>query len=272
MQKPLPELCFSTLPGAGDLICIKRGETGYYPSNWNTDDPAHNRELADYNNHRLGISYAMEQAFLTGSMSGWDVPGADPQFHLDHAQYYRGVHIQGHIKDDVLTAYYSTNGMLYHYRIDGRMQQYYSLNALPPYILGKSSNITILPDLICGELLVQVNIIHSENGAYTICILPHCLTHEAKEVNAGYRIDMRMQVGGREIVMGQNEKAPEQFATWLRTPTNDKDGPHNFYWGHYSNTRDSAISDFCSRAHLEQQQLMERKHQRALHRRTEPER
>lgn len=272
MRKPLPELCFSTLPGTGDLICIKSGETGYYPSDWNTDDPAHNRELADYNNRRLGVSYAMEQAFLTGSMSGWDVPGADPQFHFDHAQYYRGIHIQGHIKDDVLTAYYPTNGTLYHYRIDGRMQQYYSPRALSPGILGRDSNVTILPDLICGEPLVQVDTVHSENGTYTLYVLSHCLTHETKEINAGYRIDMRMQIGGREIVMGQNEEAPAQFATWLRTPANDKDGPHNFYWGHYSDTRDNALSDFCDRAHLEYQHLMERKQQWALRKPAEPER
>ena len=91
LAEGLPELCFSTLPGTGALICIKRGESGYYPSDWNTDDPTQNRELADYNNDRLGVTQAQRLAMECGSMHGWDVPGADPSAYQQPEQQQGGM-------------------------------------------------------------------------------------------------------------------------------------------------------------------------------------
>lgn len=83
LAEGLPELCFSTLLTSGDLICIKRGETGYFPSEWDTGDKEQNVELADQLNEQLGVTMWQRKAMEVGSMCGWDVPGADPAKYLE---------------------------------------------------------------------------------------------------------------------------------------------------------------------------------------------
>ena len=81
MRNELPETCFATLPGEGKLIILKRGETGYYPSEWETGDKAKNQEIADSHNRSRGITPAQVEAMQIGSLCGFHVQGANPQIY-----------------------------------------------------------------------------------------------------------------------------------------------------------------------------------------------
>ena len=87
----LPDLCFSVIKSTGELICIKRGVEGYFPSDWSTPDRERNEEIAADQNQRLGVTEAQRQAMECGSMCGWGVPGADPKFYEQHAPQMGGM-------------------------------------------------------------------------------------------------------------------------------------------------------------------------------------
>lgn len=105
-RNELPDTCLSVLASTGQLIIIKKGEHGYYPTDWDTGNRAENREIADTHNKRRGISDIQETAMIAGSMFGWTLPGASPQWYLDNAKYVNSNTTKGHIKDPVLSAYY----------------------------------------------------------------------------------------------------------------------------------------------------------------------
>ena len=75
----LPEMCYGVLNTTNEIIIIKRGEMGYYKTDFT---PAKTREAAeewcDDLNKSLNITRTQRKAMEIGSMWGWDVPGADP--------------------------------------------------------------------------------------------------------------------------------------------------------------------------------------------------
>ncbi len=81
LAEGLPEKCFATIKSTGELIMLKRGERGYYQSDWSTSDKEYNKTLANDLNEQLGVSFAQRDAMEIGSMFGWGVPGADPAFY-----------------------------------------------------------------------------------------------------------------------------------------------------------------------------------------------
>ena len=91
LAEGLPDVCFSTLKTTGELICVKKGENGYYHSERSTPDKERNVELADELNENLGVTPEQRQAMEVGSMFGWDVPGADPSNYGGHEQQMGGM-------------------------------------------------------------------------------------------------------------------------------------------------------------------------------------
>ena len=72
----LPEMCWTVLPADNTVVVVKRGEMGYYPQR--SDVLPYEADMVDFLNERLGVTKAQEQAMKSGSMFGWDIPGADP--------------------------------------------------------------------------------------------------------------------------------------------------------------------------------------------------
>lgn len=68
--------------------------------------------------------------------------------------------------------------------------------------------------------------------------------HLPFEENEGYRITDRFTVGDIGFVLGRREMdGPAQFVTWQYRA----DAPSDFFWGHYLNSQEAALQDYCDR-------------------------
>lgn len=77
----LPEICYAL--HEGDVIAIVRGRLGYsLPSNLPAGMTlAETAAWIDTQNAKLGVTPAMREAMVAGSMFSWHVPLADPEKH-----------------------------------------------------------------------------------------------------------------------------------------------------------------------------------------------
>ena len=146
-RNELPDTCFSVLPSTGQLIIIKKSESGYYPSEWDAGNREENRDIASSHNARRGITDIQEAAMLAGSMFGWNTPGANPQWYLDNARYVNSNIVQGHIKDPIMSVYYPVSSFLLCYEIMGKQHFYLPMDKLPQELMGQRSQFIMLPDM-----------------------------------------------------------------------------------------------------------------------------
>lgn len=89
LRSSLPEQCYSVLPDIGELIIIKKGESGYYRTDIDMGGKEENRVLASEYNSKLGVGKAQAAAMLAGSMFGWQVPAVDPKNYDENGQPIR---------------------------------------------------------------------------------------------------------------------------------------------------------------------------------------
>lgn len=83
----LPKTCYGTLNTTGELILLKAGETGYWPTEgYATNDlfPTFDA-VADLLNEQRGVTKAQRMAMEAGSIFGFHVPGAHPDAYAEKA-------------------------------------------------------------------------------------------------------------------------------------------------------------------------------------------
>ena len=105
---------------------------------------------------------------IAGSMFGWTLPGAFPQWYLDNAKYVNSNTAKGHIKDPVMSVYYPFNAFLLRYEIMGKQRLYLPMSALPKELMSADAQFNMQPDLVLGMPVMPVTATFGDNGSCTV--------------------------------------------------------------------------------------------------------
>lgn len=79
----LPVVCFVVIQSnaPGEYVgAVRRGERGYSKTDYDERDLSKAKELVAHMNKKLGVTELQADCMHTGSLFGWDVPGADPEY------------------------------------------------------------------------------------------------------------------------------------------------------------------------------------------------
>ena len=82
LRSDLPEQCYAVHAETGEIIIVKKGETGFYKTDFPTKGITESREFVEEYNQKLGVTKAQAAAMYWGSLYGFNTSGADPR-HYD---------------------------------------------------------------------------------------------------------------------------------------------------------------------------------------------
>ena len=81
LRSDLPDRCYAVNNVTGEVVILKKGETGFYKTDIPTGGKEDSRMLADEYNKKLGVTKAQAAAMYGGSLYGFDTPCADPKMY-----------------------------------------------------------------------------------------------------------------------------------------------------------------------------------------------
>lgn len=86
LRASLPEQCYSMLADTGEIVVLKRGESGYFKTDIPFTSKEEAKELIETYNAKLGVGKAQAEAMRVGSMFGFHVAAADPKNYDENGQ------------------------------------------------------------------------------------------------------------------------------------------------------------------------------------------